>query len=181
MEILKENDVALFHCVSNYPMEPKDANLKLMEWLRKYSDVVGYSDHEDGITAAPVAVGAGAQILEKHYTLDRLEEGFDHKMSLSPEMLKEWVCVVRAAEKMLGSMEERKEILACEDPIKQVKTRTVVATEDMESGTVITREMLTTKMPNLGLPAKEIEHILGKKIKNHIAADTHITKEDIEW
>jgi sialic acid synthase SpsE len=106
LRILDETDspVALMHCVSAYPTEPVQANLRAIHNLRSLFDrPIGYSDHTVGITAPIAAVAAGACLVEKHFTLDRNREGGDHSLSLEPDQMRDLVDGIRETEQMLGS------------------------------------------------------------------------------
>ena len=100
--------VALFHCVSNYPARPADANLRAIATMRSAFGVpVGWSDHTLGIELALAAVASGAAMVEKHLTLDRSAAGPDHAASLEPDELARMVAGIRAVEAALGSGEKR--------------------------------------------------------------------------
>src|SRR6266568_1861300 len=95
--------LALLHCVSNYPADPADANLRAMATLAAAFDVpVGYSDHTDGIETALAAVALGACVVEKHLTLDRGLPGPDHAASLAPDEFAQMVHGIRTVERALG-------------------------------------------------------------------------------
>ena len=97
-------DIALLHCVSNYPARIEDVNLRAMGTLKQaFKLPVGFSDHTLGITAPIAAVALGACVIEKHFTLDRNLPGPDHKASLEADELKEMVKAIREVEKVLGN------------------------------------------------------------------------------
>ena len=97
-------DVVLLQCSANYPIPDKDANLAIINTFKEKFDIlVGYSDHTAGIGAAPFAVPLGVKVIEKHFTLDKSQDGPDHKASLSPEELSEFVRQIRRVEEYLGS------------------------------------------------------------------------------
>jgi N,N'-diacetyllegionaminate synthase len=96
--------ITLMHCVSLYPCPFEEANLKAIHTLRKFGYPVGYSDHTTSKESVPVmAVAAGATIIEKHFTLDRMQKGPDHHMSLSPVEFAWFVNAIREAEAIYGS------------------------------------------------------------------------------
>ena len=179
LEILKNNDVALLHCISCYPMAPEDANLGVMPWLSGFGRTIGYSDHEDGSTVVPVAIGMGARIVEKHYTTDRSLAGFDHAMSLDPTMLKDYVEVIRRAERAIGGKTDRETIVPCEQFVVENKMKALVAERDIAAGSVITAEDLTTKAPNQGISPTRYREVIGRTAAKAIAADTHIQDGDL--
>jgi len=97
-------DVVLLQCTANYPIQDYEANLNVLNTFRSSFDIlVGYSDHSVGIGASPYAVPMGARVVEKHFTIDTEEQGPDHKASLTPNELKEYVKQVRKVEEYLGT------------------------------------------------------------------------------
>ncbi|HUU24577.1 MAG TPA: N-acetylneuraminate synthase family protein [Methyloceanibacter sp.] len=101
-------DVALLQCTSLYPAPEDTLNLAAIRLLHDLFGLpVGFSDHSLGVTAAPLAVGAGAAIIEKHITLDTNRPGFDHGISLDPDAFKQMVGAIRIAERMMGAAEKR--------------------------------------------------------------------------
>ena len=95
-------ELALLHCVSNYPAEPGDANLRAMETMaRAFRVPVGYSDHTLGIEVTLAAVALGACVVEKHFTLDRTLPGPDHHMSLEPDELATLIRGIRTVDAYL--------------------------------------------------------------------------------
>jgi len=94
---------ALLHCVSAYPTKPEDANLKVIQTLKSiYAGPVGYSDHTLGVKVPVMAVAAGAQLIEKHFTLDKNGEGPDHRLSADPKEMKRMVRQIKEVEAILG-------------------------------------------------------------------------------
>lgn len=98
----KVENLYLLHCVSDYPARPQDVNLKAMDQLRQFCGHVGYSDHLTDISAALAAVARGAEVIEKHFTMDKKLPGTDHILSASPAEFKEMVARIREIEDMLG-------------------------------------------------------------------------------
>ena len=98
------NNVAILHCSSTYPTSPDDCNLRNITYLKdKFDGVIGFSDHSVGITAPILSVAMGASIIEKHFTMNRDQEGADHFVGVDPQMLKDMMIGIRQAEQMLGS------------------------------------------------------------------------------
>lgn len=96
--------VVLLQCSANYPLQDYEANLRVLNTYKDSFDVLlGYSDHTQGIGAAPFAIPMGAKVIEKHFTLNQAQEGPDHKASLSPNDLKDFVKIVRKVDEYMGS------------------------------------------------------------------------------
>ena len=102
-------DVVIMHCVTQYPLADEDANLRAIPVLREAfpGRRIGYSDHTIGVVAPLVAVALGADVIEKHFTLDKSLPGTDHVLSVTPDELAELVSGVRQVEALLGSAEKR--------------------------------------------------------------------------
>ena len=106
----KIDDLYIMHCVSEYPLAPDKVNLRVMDTLReRYGSraKIGYSDHTVGILAPLAAAARGAEVIEKHITLDKGLPGTDHILSADPGELAQMVSQIRAVETMLGSREKR--------------------------------------------------------------------------
>ena len=173
------DNLILLHCVSTYPSDSEEINLRNMETLREtFNCPVGYSGHERGIAVSEAAVALGACVVERHFTLDRAMKGPDHAASLEPPGLFKLIRDMRNIEKSIGTSEKR--IQEREMSIRTKLAKSVVAAVDIPKGTVIKREMLTVKGPNTGLSPKYIYILPGKRAVKDIKADTVITKEMFE-
>jgi N-acetylneuraminate synthase len=113
------HNLTLLHCVSQYPQEPANSNLRTMDWLRQTFPLcrIGYSGHETGLQVSVVAVALGAQTIERHFTTDRSLPGTDHAASLEPEGLRKLCRDIRIIEQALGTPE--KCLLDCELPARK--------------------------------------------------------------
>ncbi|MFH1996882.1 MAG: N-acetylneuraminate synthase family protein, partial [Candidatus Omnitrophota bacterium] len=170
--------VTLLHCVSDYPAEPEDINLLAMESLASNFDLpVGYSDHTRGIEVSIAAAALGATVIEKHFTLDRSMEGPDHNASAEPEELRAMVAAIRNVEKALGDGVKRP--AKCEDRMRNIARRSLVAACDIKAGEAIRREDIRIKRPGMGLPPERIEDLINKKASRDIEKDTLFTLEHI--
>jgi len=169
----------LTHCISAYPAKAEDASMLSMVLLKeKFGFPVGFSDHTPDVLTDTVAVALGANIIEKHFTVDKKLPGVDHHLSFNPKEMTRMVQEVRLVEKMLG----RKELFVkeSEKETRMMARRSVIARVDIPQGTKITQEMLIIKRPGTGLPPKEIYNIIGHTSTTHIKADTIIQKEMFE-
>ena len=166
----------LLHCVSNYPADPAQANLRAMETMRMAFNVpVGYSDHTMGITVALAAVALGACVIEKHFTLDRSLPGPDHRASLQPDELAELVRGIRMVEASLGH--GRKEPTMSEAATAAVARKSLVAARNIAAGSPLTEQDITVKRPGTGLPPSMLSHMLGRLAVKDIPADTLLALE----
>jgi len=169
-------NIVLLHCVSNYPADPADANLRAMHTLSLVFGVpAGFSDHTLGLQVPLAAVALGACIIEKHFTLDRTLPGPDHRASLEPDQLGALVQGIRTVEAALGH--GRKEPAASEANTAAVARRSLVASRDIPVGTVLTKEHIAIQRPGNGLPPAWLPHLLGRTARAAISAGTLITLE----
>ena len=136
--------IALLHCNPTYPAPFKDINLKYIEKLERLSGVpVGYSSHERGIHIASSAVALGACIIEKHFTLDRNQEGNDHKVSLLPNELEEMITSIREVELAVGSSANRY-LSQGELMNREILGKSIYAKKDLNRGKVLTEDVYST-------------------------------------
>lgn len=161
--VLREHgsrDIAVLHCNTEYPTPFSDVNLKAMLTLRDELGIeVGYSDHTKGIEIPIAAVAMGAQIIEKHFTLDKTMEGPDHKASLEPHELKEMVSAIRNVEDALGN--GVKVLSASEQKNVAIARKSIVAKCRIEKGQIFTEDNLTTKRPGIGISPMHWNEIIG--------------------
>jgi N,N'-diacetyllegionaminate synthase len=171
--------LTLLHCVSNYPCAIESLNLRIIETLRSAFQIpVGYSDHSVGCHAAIIAVALGANVIEKHFTLDKNMLGPDHKASSTPLEFKELAVAVRQAESALGS--PFKECQEEERQMSQVSRKSVVARDNIRQGETIISEHLIMKRPGTGLPSTQLELLIGKRARKKILRDQLINYWDVE-
>jgi pseudaminic acid synthase len=157
------NDISLFQCTSLYPAPLDSLNLSTISWLKeRYGYNVGFSDHYLGSDAAFLSVGAGAKLIEKHFSLDPDQPGFDHKISLNISGFEEMVERVRTAEKMMGTREKK-----VSEDIKNTRMkylRSIVATQSITAGQQLSHENIGIKRTisgEIGLAPKYLESIIG--------------------
>ncbi len=168
------HQVALLHCVSQYPAHYQDLNLRCIPNLQQaFGVVAGFSDHAEDDRAALAAVALGARILEKHFTLSRNQPGPDHPFSLEPSELKQYVRNVRDIEKALGNGVKR--VMQSESENHRLARRSIHARVTIERGTRIGLEMLCVKRPALGIDPREIDRVTGRVAQRKIEQDTWIT------
>lgn len=171
--------VSLMHCTTEYPAAFADINLRAIDTLKTaFAVPVGLSDHSPGISAAIAAVAMGANIIEKHFTIDQSLPGPDHKASLTPEELHSLVKSIREVEAAFGH--GRKEPAAIELKNAAIARRSVAAACDIEAGTLITADHLCFKRPGTGLSPMRYLELTGRKAVRKISAGTIISLNDLE-
>ncbi len=167
---LSKDKISILHCNTEYPTPFKDVNLLAMNELKKRFGVrVGYSDHTKGIEVPIAAVALGAEIIEKHFTLDRNMEGPDHKASLEPDELKAMVSAIRNIELALG--DGHKTISESERKNIAVARKSIVAAKDIKAGEIFTENNLAVKRPGNGISPMDWENVIGKTAKKDFAED----------
>lgn len=157
----KKENITVLHANTQYPSPLEDINLRAMQTMAVEFDVeVGYSDHTFGSQVAVMAVAMGATVIEKHFTLDKEMEGPDHKASLSPEELYEFVHDIRQAELILGNNEKAPS--TSEKPNIAVVRKVIVAKCQIKKGEKFTENNLTAKRAPNGISAMQWLDILGR-------------------
>ena len=169
-------DIVLLHCVSNYPADPKDVNLRAMETMENAFQLpVGYSDHTPGIEVALAAVALGACVIEKHFTLDRNAPGPDHRASLEPEEIKTMIKGIRIVESALG--DGRKEPAPSEMNTASVARRSLVALRDLKAGDILTTEDFAIRRPGTGLQPSMAPYVVGLTLREDVKTGNVLTWE----
>jgi N-acetylneuraminate synthase len=165
-QLLLKQKVTVLHCTTEYPAPMSDINLKAMDTLRDTFDLaVGYSDHSEGIEVSIAAVARDAQVIEKHFTLDKNMTGPDHKASLDPVELATMVSAIRAVELALGDGVKRP--FAAELQNRQHARKSLVCTQDIQQGDVFTSENVSAKRPANGLSPMFLWELMGTKANCH--------------
>jgi N-acetylneuraminate synthase len=167
--------LTLLHCVTEYPAPYAEVNLRAMQTLKAaFGLPVGSSDHTPGIEIAIAAVALGAEVIEKHFTLDRSLPGPDHRASLEPAELQQMVEAIRHVEAALGT--GIKAPAPCELPNLPVARKSVVAARAMQSGHRLAADDLEIKRPGNGLAPKLLSTLIGRTLR------VSVDKDDIfQW
>ncbi len=162
-DLLKEK-VTLLHCTTDYPAQPEDINLNAMNTLHEIFGLqVGYSDHSLGIEVSLAAVAKGANIIEKHFTMNKNLPGPDHKASLEPNELKTMIECIRNIEVSFGDgikRPQRSELLN-----KSVARKSLYAKKFIKKGEIIEDSMISIKRPEEGISPMELWNLLGTEAK----------------
>ncbi|MCT7601881.1 N-acetylneuraminate synthase family protein [Aliarcobacter butzleri] len=178
LEVGNDN-IILFHTVSNYPTYSEQVNLLAMQTLKSEFPYlkVGFSDHTIGSTACFAAACMGADVVEKHFTYDKNADGPDHQLSANPKEMKEIVDKIREFETMKGS--GAKKPVGKEITNREKNRKSIVAIKPIKKGEVFTLENIDIKRPGHGIAPKYFEEILGKYAKEDIEDDKVLNWSDI--
>ena len=169
----KNQQLAILHCVSMYPHDPKYSNLSVIKKMKNEFELpVGWSDHTLGIETCVAAATIGANIVEKHFTLNKKAKGPDHALSADPYELSRMVQNIRMVEKATGSGIKKPAI--CELGSRKNVRKSVIALQDIDAGTVITADLLEIKRPGTGFSPNNLKKIIGKKTLRMIKKDKPI-------
>lgn len=162
--------ITVLHCNTEYPTPFSDVNLLAMNSIQKALGVkVGYSDHTKGIEVAIAAVALGAEVIEKHITLDRKMLGPDHLASIEPKELKEMVSAIRNIEAALGG--DIKTPSPSELKNRAVARKSIVAACNIAKGEIFDEKNLTIKRPGTGISPMRWDEVLGKAASHSYAVD----------
>ena len=175
---VQKNSITILHCNTEYPTPMMDVNLKAMLALKEEFDVnIGYSDHTLGIEVPIAAVALGANVIEKHFTLDKSMEGPDHKASLDPLELKQLVNAIRNIEMaLMGS--GIKEPSASEIKNIQIARKSIHINKPLEKGHIIKKEDLIMIRPGDGISPMDIDLYLSKQIATNLPEGHKVSKND---
>ena len=166
--------VQLLHCVTEYPAPYRDINLRALITMKNAFDIpVGYSDHTMGNEVAIAAVALGAEIIEKHFTLDKNMDGPDHKASLEPDEFKDMVSAIRNIEIAMGDGIKRP--AECELKNMAIARKSIVAARSIKKDEKITRAKVVIKRPGHGIQPNDLMKIIGRRAKHDIEVDEVIT------
>jgi len=172
------NRLVLMNCTSEYPAHHADVNLGVIPIMQeRFGLPVGHSDHTPDIATCIAAAALGAKLLEKHIILDRRQPGPDQSVSIEPYELYQLVQAVRRVEEALGG---EKAVHALETPIRTWAHRSVVSLHPIPKGTRIAEGMVWTKRPGTGIPARDLDRILGKTARKDIPKDHLISWNELE-
>lgn len=178
IEYAGNTQICILHCVSTYPPVDTDVNLKnittLMSTYPDYS--VGFSDHTIGIEIPLAAVALGASLIEKHFTLDKNMEGWDHKVSATKDELNWIVSGASRINEALGSFR----ISAPESDEKKAEfRRSIVLTRPLKKGDVLKADDLDCKRPGTGIKPEMKEFLIGMSVNKDLGFDHILVKEDL--
>ena len=164
------SNITILHCNTEYPTPMEDVNLNVLKtFQKKFKTKVGYSDHTSGTEVSIAAVAFGASIIEKHFTLDRMMDGPDHKASLNPIEFKSMVNSIRNIEKALGGF--IKKTTKSEKKNMNVARKSIFALRKINKHEKFTIKNLCIKRPGNGLSPTQWFKVLGKLSKKKYLKD----------
>ena len=170
---LTREQITLLHCNTEYPTPYEDVNLRAMLAIREEFQVkVGYSDHTRGIEVPIAAVAMGAQVIEKHFTLDKTLPGPDHVASLEPQELTAMVKAIRHIERALGS--GLKQVSVSERKNIAIARKSIIAARDIKAGETFTEDNLTVKRPGNGISPMRWDEVMGQTARRDFVEDEPI-------
>ncbi len=171
----KCKNFSLLHCVTQYPADFKNLNLKTIQSLKKKLKIpIGYSDHSRGISSAISAVALGANIIEKHFKFSNKDKTLDSHFSLDPKEMKQLIIGCKNAWISTGVSKNK---ICLDEKIYSSYRRSIYAYKDIKKGDKFSSNNIKVIRPNKGLPPKYLNKIIGKKSKKNIKFATPITKE----
>ena len=173
--------LAIFQCTTQYPSPPEAIGLNILDELRqRHACAVGLSDHSGTIFPARAAVAAHqAKLIEVHLTLSRDMFGPDVVASLTPAEMMEMVRGIRFIETMKTHPVTKNDIDPKAAPMRRIFFKSVVPLRDLAAGTVLARDMLGLKKPGTGIPAAQLESVVGRALKNAVTTDVPLQQDDL--
>ena len=170
-------EVAVLQCTAGYPASWDELDLKVISAYRETfpHNVIGLSSHDNGIAMPVAAFVLGARIVEKHFTLNRVMKGTDHRFSLEPQGLRKMVRDLRRVRRALGDGTKRMYESEYEPAVKMGKK--LVAAHDLPAGHRLEADDIALKSPGDGMPAYELENVVGSVLREAVTADTPLKLE----
>ena len=168
--------IVLLHCISNYPPKDNEINLNNIDGLFKtYPYLVGFSDHTIGTSISLAAIAKGACIIEKHFTLDKTMEGWDHKISADEKDMK---ILTKESKKIFSALGSCRRTRPENKNTLGSFRRSIVAAKKIKKGEVFTEELIDVKRPGTGLSPNYKKFLIGKIAKRNISYDEIIKIDD---
>ncbi len=166
----KKEKITVLQCNTEYPTPYADVNLKAMITIKKAFDVkIGFSDHTPGFEMPIAAVALGAEVIEKHFTLDKKMDGPDHKASLEPSEFSSMIKAIRNVEKALGNGTKK----PSQSEIKNmpIARKSIVAINPIKKGELFTLKNIGIRRPGNGISPMRWGEVLGKSSPKNFQSD----------
>ncbi|CAH6889720.1 AFP-like domain-containing protein [Vibrio chagasii] len=170
---------SILHAITSYPTEYNIANLNVIKtYKNRYPGVViGYSDHTIGMQCSLAARVMGADIIERHFTLDRNAEGPDHILSSDPDEMKFLIDSIRIVEEAFGN--GVKMPVHQEQINRRNNRKSIVLNKNLEQGDTISKDAICVKRPGTGIEASQFNMIIGRKVNKALVKDEVLTWNDL--
>jgi len=182
VEVIRANGAppqVLLHCVSAYPAQVQDCNLRAMSTMRSLFGVpVGWSDHSQGLHVGIAAAALGAAVVEKHFTLDRALPGPDHRASLEPRELRDFVTAVREVGAAVGDGVKRP--VPAEQGCMTAARRSIHTARDLPQGHMLAATDMVCLRPGNGIPPSRRDALIGRRLRASVSAGTLLSDLDLE-
>lgn len=175
---VKNNNVILLNCISSYPAKSYELNLSHIKKLKKFTEIVGFSDHSQTDLACLISIGLGAKIIEKHFILNKNINSPDKTFSYNPKQFKNLIQKIRLVEEMLGKENVNKRKIL-KGKLKTV-TRSIFYTKNIIKGEIITKNNIKSIRPGTGLRLKYFDKIIGMKAKKNILGGQPVKFKDLK-
>ncbi len=160
-------DIVLMHCVSVYPAPTERMNINFLKVLKEsFGFPIGLSDHTENSLAAAMGVALGVEWIEKHFTLDRTSEGFDHAYAMEPEMLKQYIADIRSCEAAM--QRQAIKVGTAEATVKQRARRGLYAAHAISAGATLTEDDILIVRPENTLSPNDNHLLIGRKARRAI-------------
>ena len=179
VNFIKKNgctDIVVLHCVSCYPTMHEDLNLKCIKTMKEKLNLeIGFSDHTEDYKASIYSVLLGAKYIEKHFTIDKNMKGPDHKASLNPNELIEFVSLIKECDIIMGDG-----VKVCKDSelnTRSVARRSLFFNRDMKAGEIIEEKDLIALRPYDGICVSKLENYIGKKLSKDANKYTKLSND----
>jgi len=173
------HQISLLHCIASYPTSYTEVNLKaILTMKKKFPHPIGYSDNGEPSLVALAAVSMGANLIEKHFTLDKKMDGPDHSFSIDPLGLTELISQIRMIDVMKGhgkKLPQPSEIVG-----RKALRKSLTIKNALQAGEILTADNILIKRPEGGIEPKFLNNVIGKKINKNIEEDSLIFWKDIE-
>jgi len=178
IESAGNSNIVLLHCISIYPPEYEDIHLNNIPMLKQtFGFPVGFSDHTIGTSIPLASVALGSCVIEKHFTLDKSLDGWDHEISADPSEMRTIVQEAGNIQKALGGY--RRIVSYAEEEKKKKFRRSIVSTKRLNTGHILTEEDITFKRPGTQIPPDMKNHVLGRRLIRDVDADELLKWDDL--
>ena len=176
---ISDVEVILLHCISSYPAPDIEANLCVIPEIEtRYHSPVGFSDHTVGIDIALGAVALGAQVIEKHFTIDRALPGGDNEISILPDEL---ACLIKGCRRIWSARgNSQRRITASEVSMRPLARRSLVAKRELSPGDVIAEDDVIAVRPGTGIPPGKLNEVVGRMVLLPIQAFRPLQWSDLK-